>query len=495
MVCSKRHERESSCMAIRKKPTLTRKNDSAPLHRQPRATLKLDQGHRARSVKSISQKGSPIIGFWTAVSLVMGTIVGAGAFLLPSVIARFGAAGLFGWAFSGGGAVFLAMNFARISQRFTAVGGPYHYVRTTLGDWAGFQIATSFVFRGTVTIAALALVCTSYLSSVFPGLAAHGGGKSLVGCALIVTLMVVNLFGLRPVTLILVVSTALKLIPLVFMATVGIWFVNWQHFVPINLSDVSLGTAIMTAASLTFFSLMGMESATVPAGDVKNPQKTIPRATLTGALAVIVLYLLSATAVMGLVHPHDLAASDAPYNLAMAALFGDQFAPYAPGIMACFILVSCLGAMNAHMLTLTKLPQAAARDNLFPELFGRVNRYGTPWLGLLLSSCGACVLIVMTASERMATQFETVIAISCFLGLLIYATSSFTELLMMAERRITMSKAALLTTVLTTTGAFGFCLWAMNGIVQKLGFLCLIVIFGMLPLFAFSKLVLGPQRK
>ena len=423
------------------------------------------------------------IGFWTATSLVIGTVVGSGIFMLPASMASFGSIGLIGWAMSGLGALCLAMCFARLSRRMPKAGGPYAYCRHAYGDMVAFQVATSYWVRGIVSISAISIACASYMSSLMPELMAEPHVRATVSIGLIMALAGMNMLGVKPVGIFQIVTSAVKLIPLIFMTFIGILFIDSSHFTPLNISQMPNMEALMAAAAITFFSFMGLESATVPSDDVINPSKTIPRATMVGTVCVIILYLTSAIAVMGVVPLDMLAHSKAPFSMAAERIFGAAYGPMAATAVTFCAIVSCLGALNGYLLLQGKMPEAAAHDSLFPKIFANLNKRGAPWFGLLSCGLGSSIMVYMTVSPTVAEQFNTVCLIASFLGLFVYSYTSISELVVMVCDRSFYTPRDFFRASIVGGLAFTYCIWAMGGAGAQIGFMGVLFIFSTLPIY------------
>jgi basic amino acid/polyamine antiporter, APA family len=158
------------------------------------------------------------------------------------------------------------------------------------------------------------------------------------------------------------------------------------------------------------FAYLGLETATVPAGDVRDPERTIPRATVLGILVAGLLYVLGTTVVMGVV-PHDqLVSSPAPFADAARLMWG----PWAAGAVSIAVILSSLGALNGWTLMMGQVPMAAAADGLFPAVFGRLSRRGVPATGIVISAGLATVLVFVTASggAKFAAIYELIVSLS-----------------------------------------------------------------------------------
>ncbi len=184
----------------------------------------------------------------------------------------------------------------------------------------------------------------------------------------------VNLAGLRSIAWFQILTTVLKFVPLLFIATVGLLFIKSANFGAFNASGGSALSAISAAAAIALFSYLGIETASVAAGRVRDPQRNVGRATVLGTLACAFVYILGTLAVFGTVAHSRLVSSTAPFTDSANAIFGGRWAGNAVAIAA---IVSGIGALVGWTLIVAEMPQAAARDRLFPTRFARDSRAGS----------------------------------------------------------------------------------------------------------------------
>src|SRR5664279_1251145 len=244
------------------------------------------------------------LGLWTSTSLVVGNMIGAGVFLMPAALAAYGGISLLGWVFSTIGAILLAKVFSNLSRLMPqADGGPYAYSRRGLGDFAGFLVAWGYLVSIWCTNAAIAVSLVSALSTFFPALATHSLAAVITGLCAIWLLTWVNTLGIVTSGKVQLITTVLKIIPLVMVAVGGLFFIRFKNFLPFNASGNSDFAAITATATFTFFAFLGLECATIPSGSVANPGKTIPRATMLGTLIATVIYIVSSISIMGMIPP------------------------------------------------------------------------------------------------------------------------------------------------------------------------------------------------
>lgn len=360
------------------------------------------------------------LGFWSATALVIGSIIGSGAFLLPAALAPFGAASLLGWGITLTGAVLLAMTFARLAARWPQTGGPYVYARNAFGELPGFVIAWSYWISMWCATAAISVAFAGSMGAIFPALTATPLRAAACALGALWLCSAVNLAGVREAGRMQLITTALKLLPLLLFGGIALWFVDSRHFVPFNPSTESLPQVAQSAVALTLWALLGLEAATVPAGSIQDPERTVPRATVFGTLLAGIATVLACTAVLGLLPREVLGASQAPMADAARALWG----PAAGVTLAVVMAVSCFGALNGWILLSAHLPMAAARDGVFPSFFDRVDGRGTPWVGVLVSSVLASALVAANYSRELVQVFTFSILLSTAATLLPYVFGS-----------------------------------------------------------------------
>jgi APA family basic amino acid/polyamine antiporter len=231
---------------------------------------------------STGQNGRPnlkrTMGLGMAIALVVGSMVGSGIFGLPSSLAaEAGPISIVAFALTGIGAILLALVFANLGHAYPKTGGPYVYARRAFGDFIGFQTAWGYWIAVWAGNAAIAVALASYLSVFWPRIGGNEGANwtaTLVGIAAIWLLTLVNIAGVRQASFVQVVTTVLKFAPLAVIGLVGLFYIDGANFEPFTVEGVGVGGGITAAAALTLWAFIGLESATVPADEVKNPGGT-----------------------------------------------------------------------------------------------------------------------------------------------------------------------------------------------------------------------------
>lgn len=399
-----------------------------------------------------------LLGKWTSTSLVVGNMVGAGIFMMPALLGSYGGISILGWLVSTAGAILLAILFSKLSKLLPGLqGGPYAYTRKGMGEFPSFLVAWGYWVSVWTTNAALAVAFVSYLSVIIPLL-----GDQLfysVGTALLVIwgLTWFNTLGISKVGKMSLITSILKLTPIILIGFGGLFFINFSHFIPLNLSGESNMMAIMATTTLTFFSFLGIECATIPAESVENPEKTVPFATKWGTILAAIVYILSSVSVMGLISPEELSTSSAPFADAAVVLWGDG----AQYIVAMAAVISVFGALNGWILMQGQMPEAIARDRLFPSVFARENKKGVPAAGIIISSVLATVLILMNYSGGLLEVFEFMILVSTVSVLIPYLFCAVSYVIMIQKEKYEAVKNYSL--ILLASLTFLFSMYALIG--------------------------------
>lgn len=420
------------------------------------------------------------IGIWTATSLVVGNMIASGVFMLPATLAVYGGVSLIGWLISGAGALCLALVFSWLSKlKPHATGGPYAYTRDGMGDFAGFLVAWGYWISVWCTNAAIAVAFVSYLTIFIPALSNNPFLSVGTGLSAIWFLTWINTKGVKEAGIVQLLTTILKLAPLLVITIGGLFYLNLENFIPFNVSTHSNLSAITSATTLTLFAFLGLESATIPSGNIENPEKTIPRATIIGTLLTTVIYFLGTVAVMGLIPPSELHLSQAPFADAAASIWGEG----ARYIVAGGAVISTFGALNGWILIQGQMPYAAARDKIFPAIFAKESKNGTPVMGILISSVLISILMSMNFTRSLADTFTFMILLTTLTVLLPYLFS-IVSLVMLEHKQRKLTSFKLIISVL----AFLYSMWAIIGSGEEIVYWGFILLMAGLPFYAWIQI-------
>jgi APA family basic amino acid/polyamine antiporter len=414
-------------------------------------------GNGRRAGARMTEREAPHLGFWMCVALVVGNIVGAGIFMLPASLASFGLNSLFAWFLSSTGAIMLAIVFSLLA-RAMPVGGPYAYTHAAFGPMTAFLVVWGYWISIWVANAAIATTATSYLSSLFPAFFAPTGASTACTLGLVWFFTLVSWWGVGAVGWIQVVTTVLKLLPLIAVSALGFFHVGAPELAAATAVPVSLG-AVTAAATLTLYALVGLESATIPDAKIKDPVRNIPRATMLGTIVTAILYTASCTAVILLIPAATLANSNAPFADAAQLLWGAG----AGRFVALCGAVSAIGCLNGWTMLQGEVPLVMARNGVFPARFAQVSARGTPTFSLVVTSALVTLLVLANAEKSMVSIFTFMILLATTASLVMYGICAVALLRLHFTGRLAGARTRTPALAVVGSLAAGYSLWALLG--------------------------------
>lgn len=382
------------------------------------------QEDKAATVAKSGQAGK--LGLPQATALIVGSIIGVGIFNLPSSLASFGPISLVAMALTTVGALALALMFAALSRRLPADGGPYAYARAAFGNGTGFANAWSYWITAWAGNAAIVVGWVMYVQ-VFINKGALPAWSIVIALVGLWIPALINITGVKNMGAVQLWTSILKFIPLALMATVGLLFIKGDNLAQWNVSGESDFSAIMGAMALCLFSYLGVETASVAAAKVRDPDRNVPKATIFGTIATAAVYLLSLAAVFGAVPTAQLAATTTPYSVAADTMTGGS--TWAGYVIAGIVIISGFGALNGWTMICAEMPLAASKDGLFPARFGTLNANGVPVFGIVSSTLLASVfMIVSYLGTAGQTVFNTLVFMSGITAAIPYAFSALAQI-------------------------------------------------------------------
>ena len=396
-----------------------------------------------------------VIGFWRGWSIAVGCAIGSGIFMMPTMLAPYGLLGFGGWLVAGAGSILVALTMARLVKRIPKTGGPYVYVNEGLGDFSGFIIAWTYWVACVSAIAGISIAFVGYLGFFLPQIASSQIYALLASLMLIWIIVFLNIRSLENSSKFQLISTLLKLVPLMLIILLGASNFdtsNLPELNPANLHPISL---IATVTTLVMWSFIGIETATVPADNVINPQETIPKVLIASVITILILYILVSIAIAALVPASELLDSSAPFALAASKILGVT----GGAIISIGALISTLGSLNANTLTAGNLSLAAARDGLLPSKFVILTKNGTPIYTYLLTGVFVSILLMLNYTKGMVNAFVFMAMLSTLSTLIAYAFCAIAEFkFAKADAKSTQRNNALLLSCVTFLYAF-FAIW------------------------------------
>lgn len=357
------------------------------------------------------------LGFVALVSIVIGSQIGASAFMNPALLAKYNLTGIIGLAIAAMGAISLSLVFSNLSSHLPKNGGPHVYVVEAFGRAAGFFTAWIYWIISWLSNAVLLSIIVGYLVIVTGELTSTE--VIMLETFIVLVITCVNIIGVKFSGAAGIILTALKMIPFFILPLVFSAFFEASNF-KISLSNLSFDfDAISTTSKvvlLGFFGFIGVECATAPAESVRDPKKTIPRALIMGTLIVAAVYIINVVSMVGLIGFERLAESSAPYAVAIEKIFGHS-SKIAMSFMA---IVVCVGTLNAWTLISGQIAYGAYEEGLFPSVFGKLNKSGAPVVALLLAAVGMIICFIVQQSDSLKDSLIKLVNISVSIFLYVY---------------------------------------------------------------------------
>ncbi len=408
-------------------------------------------------------------GFWTATAMVVGTMIGAGIFVLPSQMAPLGWTGAAAWIIAALGVMAIAVVIADLTRQRPDEPS----IIATCGDILGLLPARVLAWTYWTAVwcssAVLAITATNYLTRLFPILGPDPLRIALVSTGIIAALTALNLRGARSAGRFQIVTTVLKLLPLAVVIMIVAILVVTDPGVYTQTSAASFSPALLTPAlTLVFFAMLGFETASMVAERVHNPVRNVVRATLAGLAITLTIYLIVSMGIVFALPPDDLRSTGAPIAYFVEQYWGN----WAGDAVALFAAVSAIGCLNAIILLQGEIPLAMVRGGQLPNWVAPTNSNDVAVGPLVVASALASLLILGSATQFGADLLDfmlrltTVSSIWFYLGVCIAA-------LRIARARI-----------MAWVGIV-FCLWALYGSGLEAGGLGVALMLLALPLHHF----------
>jgi APA family basic amino acid/polyamine antiporter len=382
------------------------------------------------------------IGFWSATAIITGSIIGSGVFMKPASMAEQLGSPVWltvVWVLGGLFSLLGALIYAELGAMIPETGGTYVYFRHMFGDFVAFLYGwAAFSVMNTTGVAAIAFVCAQYadyflhlpnfsaateqsvvlhlpfIGDLFP--LKNFGVKSLA-IALVVSLTWLNYRSVKAGSSFQLVSTIVK-IGVIALLVFGIFFSgngSFQHFIGAEhpKQGGALLSGIIAAMTGAFFAYDGWINITFVAGEIKQPQKNIPRSLWTGVLACIITYVLVNQAYLYVLPVEKVAASSLVASDAMNVAFGN----IGGGLVAALIVICTLGCINGNTLAVARVTYAMGKDKVFLPWAGKEHvRFKTPGNALWLHGAWVSLLIISGSFDMLADMMVFISWIAYGLG-------------------------------------------------------------------------------
>ena len=421
-----------------------------------------------------------VIGFWRGWSIAVGCAVGSGIFMMPTLLAPYGMLGFGGWIIAGSGSVLVALTMARLVIRIPKTGGPYVYVNEGLGKFLGFIIAWTYWVACVAAISGISIAFVGYLGFFIPIISNSPIHSLLTTLVLVWVIVALNIRTLENSSKFQLISTLLKILPLLFIVFLGLTNFNASNLPELNPSNLHPISLLATVTTLVMWSFVGIETATVPADNVINPQKTIPKVLIASVLTILALYLMVSISIAAIVPANELINSSAPFALAATKILGITGGT----IISIGALISTLGSLNANTITAGNLSLAAARDGLLPKKFITLTEAGTPIYTYILTGGFVSILLILNYTKGIVNAFVFMAMLSTLSTLIAYAFCAIAEFkFAQNDKNNQQRNTAILLSCATFLYAF-FAIWGAG--IEMIIYSLLLILIGT-PIYALKK--------
>ena len=428
------------------------------------------------------------LGLATATAIVVGNMIGSGIFTSPQSLAQVSSPfiTILAWIITGAGSIVLALSFANLGSKYPSTGGPIVYTHKAFGEFTAFLVAWTFWIGSWIGNAAIITAIIRYLTPFFPSLATNNLLSFGLSSAILWVLTYINCRGVKDAGYISVITTIFKLgVILVFMIIALIGF-NPKYLSTYSSPEVTHIGSLSSAIAVTLWSFIGLESAAISGGEIKNPEKNIKRSTFLGTLLAAIIYLFLSVLSMGTMSQADLAATDAPLasiiNHVTGASWGGSF-------ISLGIVISTTGAISGWILTTARLSFAAGEDGLFPKIFAKVHpKHNTPYVSLIITGVATNLLLILNYSSSLTSAFDFMTNLATIAFIPAYALTSCAEILLTFKKEYKLTIWNFLKYGILSLLAFIYAIYIIYGSGAESAMWVFILMFIGIPCYVYKKL-------
>ncbi len=417
------------------------------------------------------------LGLAAAIAIVVGNCIGSGIFTSAAslAVASNPKTAIIAWVITSVGSLLIALSFASLGTAIPKTGGPIVYTRAAFGDFAGFLIGWTYWIGAWVGNAAIITAFMMYFTYFVPG------SNTPVFAFLITSgalwfFTVINILGVKGAGIVGIVTVILKVGALVVFVVLAALHFNPEMLKTVSAPGVSGMDTLPAAIAIALWAFVGIESATVPAGEIKNPKKNIKRSTIIGTLIAALVYITVSVVGMGVLDQATLAESKAPLadiiNKATGGTWGGNF-------IAAGAIISALGATSGWVLTTARSAYGASQDKLFPGIFGKVHpKFKTPVASLIISGVAANILLTLNYAFSLTAAFNFMLLLATLSFLPAYAFSAAADIILLKTHSKDFNFFNFLKNSFVALLAFAYSIYAIYGTGAKVvmyGFILMLI--------------------
>lgn len=400
------------------------------------------------------------LSLFMATMLVCGNMIGSGVFMLPATLAQVSGplSTIIAWILTTIGSILIAISFANLGSKYPSTGGAYQYTKEAFGEFAGFLSAWLYWNGSWIGNAAIIVAIASYSAAVIPVL--QDPLISIIFTSSILWIItILNIVGVKKAGQMQTYATVFKIG--FFALFIIVAFLNFDkiNLMPLMPEGKGLST-IPLAATSTLWAFIGLESSTVTAGEIENPEKNVRKSTIYGMIISSIIYILISIGSMGAMANSELAISSAPLTEILTNALGSS----AGKILTISVVICILGTTIGWILSTARVSYAAGIDGVFPKFFGELHpKYGTPVNSLIIGAVLVNILLIMNYQKGMVSAFTFITILATLSFLPVYLLSIGAEMMLMFRDEKKFNFNIFIKKSIIPLLAFGYTIWTIYG--------------------------------
>lgn len=403
------------------------------------------------------------MGLIVAIALVTGNMIGSGIFMLPATLASVAGPGatLLAWLITGAGSILLALSFGRLGSAIPKTGGPYEYSKLAFGDFIGFMNAWLYWNGSWIGNAAVIVAVTSYMGALFPSITNNHLYALLFSSAVLWIFTIVNIVGVKRAGGLQTVITIMKLLLFLVFIVIAAFNFDSNNLRPLFPEGKGIGT-LSIAATSTLWAFVGLESASVTAGEIKNPEKNVKLSTIFGICIALAMYVGISLVSMGAMPQEKLAQSQSPIVDIFSMFVGSGIAK----VIMVGAVLSIIGTTIGWLLSTARVAYAAGKDGVFPAIFGKVHpRFGTPHIALIIGAVLVNILLFLNyaGSKSMVSAFTFIGLLATLSFLPVYAFTAASEVILLVKKDQRFNAWRMIKSSIVPLLGFAYAIWTVYG--------------------------------
>lgn len=400
------------------------------------------------------------ISLFMATMLVCGNMVGSGVFMLPATLAQVSGpmSTMIAWILTTIGSILIAISFANLGSKYPSTGGSYQYTKEAFGEFAGFLSAWLYWNGSWIGNAAIIVAIASYASTFVPALN-NPLISLLFTSAILWAITILNIVGVKEAGKIQSFVTVFKIGFFALFIIIAFWNFDSANLMPLNPDGKGLSTVSLAATS-TLWAFIGLESSSVTAGEIENPEKNVRKSTIYGLIIAAAIYILITLGSMGAMANSELAMSTAPLTDIITKALGSNVGK----ILTIGVVICILGTTIGWILSTARVSYAAGEDGVFPKFFGRLHpKYGTPVNSLIIGSVLVNILLLMNYQKGMVSTFTFITILATLSYLPVYLLTVSAEIMLMFKNEKNFTLKLFIKKSIVPLIAFCYTIWTIYG--------------------------------